>query len=167
MAKVVLVIAHKNFRDEELFDTRKEIEHDGHQTVVASTSLDEAVGMKGGKAHPKLLLNDIDESDFDAIVFVGGSGASAYFNNQKALALAKEFSEAGKVVAAICIAPSILANAGLLKGRKATAYPSEAKNLSSKGAEFLKEKVVVDNKLVTASGPEAASDFGRKIAGLL
>jgi len=167
MAKVVLVIAHSNFRDEELFDTQNEIRTAGHQTVIASTSLAEATGMKGGKASPKILLNDIDESDFDALVFVGGNGASAYFNNQKALRLAKDFFEAGKVVAAICIAPSVLANAGLLRGVKATAFPSEKGNLVKHGAEFLKVPVVVDDKIVTACGPEAASDFGKKIAELL
>ena len=167
MARVVMVIAPKNFRDEELFDAQKEIEAAGHQTLVASKTTDEVTGMKGGKAKPEMLLQDVKEEDFEAIVFVGGSGSSVYFDDAQALKLAKAFAQAGKVVAAICIAPSILANAGLLEGRKATAYPSEEQNLSAKDAEFLKKPVVVDGKIVTASGPEAAKEFGRKIAALL
>ncbi len=167
MAKVLMVIAQQNFRDEELFQTKEELEKAGHSTVIASSSMNESTGMLGGKAMPKIKIDGVSEPGFQAIVFVGGTGAASYFNSRFALGLAKKFASAGKVVAAICIAPSILANAGLLKGKRATAYQSEKDNLEDKGAQYTGAEVESDGMVVTANGPEAARSFGRKIAEML
>lgn len=165
--KAVLVIAPKNFRDEELFDTKAELDRAGIETKIAGKTKEEATGMLGGKATPELTLEEINAEAFDAIVFVGGSGASIYFDDANALNLAKAFAEKGKVVAAICIAPSTLANAGLLEGKNATSFSSERSNLENKGAKFSDKKVVVDGKIITARGPEAAKEFGQAIAKAL
>lgn len=165
--KVLMVIGLKNFRDEELFHTKEELEKSGVQTVIASSSLSEAVGMLGGKATPSLTIDKANASDFDAIVFVGGGGAAQYFNNRHALGLAQKFANSGKVVAAICIAPLILANAGLLKGKKVACFSSEKNALKEKGVVLTGKPVEVDGLIVTAEGPQAARDFGRKIAELL
>jgi protease I len=108
-------------------------------------------------------IYDIDTKEIDAIVFVGGSGAAEYFNNKQALMLAREFSKSGKVVAAICIAPSILVNAGILNGKKATSFPSERDNINAVGT-YTGNAVEVDGKIITGNGPQAAKEFGKKIA---
>lgn len=167
VAKAVLVIAPDKFRDEELFDTRAELEKAGIETAIASIKTTEITGMLGGKVTPSLTLNDIKVEDFDAIVFIGGQGASVYFDNATALTLAKDFQAAGKVVAAICIAPSVLANAGLLEGKKATCWESEKGNLEAKGAQYTGQAVEVDGKIITGSGPTAARAFGQAIANAL
>ncbi|MEM2674590.1 MAG: DJ-1/PfpI family protein, partial [Candidatus Hadarchaeales archaeon] len=82
-----------------------------------------------------------------------------------ALSLAKEAAELGKKVCAICIAPVILANAGLLENRKATVWDGEFRRmLEEKGAKYVNKSVVVDGNIITANGPGAASEFGRTIA---
>ena len=81
--------------------------------------------------------------------------------------LAKDADAKGKVVAAICIAPRILANAGLLEGVKATCYESETEAIKKLGADFQPNDVVRDGKFVTANGPHAATDFGKAIAQAL
>lgn len=167
MSKALLIIAPKNFRDEELFDTKAELEKAGIETTIASTTTSTATGMLGGTAKPGITINEADAKDYDAIVFVGGSGSSLYFNNAAAHKIAKEGYESGKIVAAICIAPSTLANAGLLKGKRATCYPSEAGNLKSKGANYTAKSVEVDGKIITADGPQSAKSFGRAIAQAL
>jgi len=165
--KALLIIAPENFRDEELFETKKVLEAAGIKTEIASNQAGTIKGMLGGSQEVKKTLFDVNVSDYQAIVFVGGSGASVYFDDAIALAVAEEAVRQGKIVAAICIAPSILANAGILRGKKATAYPSEKENLVNKGAEFTGEPVTVDGQIVTASGPSAARDFGWKIVELL
>ena len=165
--KVLMVIAPKNFRDEELFETKSELEKTGNSVTVASTTLNECVGMLGGKAKPGILIDKVKAEDFDALVFVGGTGSTAYFNNRFALGLARKFSNSGKAIAAICMAPSILANAGLLKGKKATSFPSEEHNLEEKGANFTGKPLEVDGLIITAEGPHVAREFGKKIAELL
>ncbi|MEM2289438.1 MAG: DJ-1/PfpI family protein [Candidatus Hadarchaeales archaeon] len=163
--RVLMVIAPENFRDEELFDTRSELEKAGIEVRVASTSKGTAVGMLGGRVRPDLRLEETNARDWDAIVFVGGVGCQVYFGDENALSLAKEAAELGKKVCAICIAPVILANAGLLENRKATVWDGEFRRmLEEKGAKYVNKSVVVDGNIITANGPGAASEFGRTIA---
>lgn len=165
--KVVLVIAPEDFRDEELFDTRAELEAAGAEVKVASIASGPVLGMMGGTATPDMALSDVKAADFDAVVFIGGSGASVYINDTAALALAKDAYNSGKITAAICIAPGILANAGLLNGKRATAWSGERARLEQKGAIWTGEPVTIDGKIITGSGPEAAKQFGQAIAGAL
>ena len=164
--KVLMVIAPRDFRDEEYFETRKILEESGAEITVANSTGQPSKSMFGKIVNPDKNFYDVDPKEYDAIVFVGGTGSSIYFNNQKALELAKEFHNSGKVTAAICIAPTILANAGILSGKKATAYPSERSNINAIGT-YTGNSVEQDGKIITGSGPEAATEFGRKIAEAL
>ncbi len=163
--KVLMVIAFENFRDEEYKYPRQALEGAGAKIVVASTRVGRAKGMLGMRATVNALLSKVRAQDFDAVVFVGGVGASKLWNNPYALKLAKEAAKKGKVVAAICIAPVILANAGVLRGKKATVWPSRQTIgiLKAKGATYVKRPVVVDGKVITAEGPHAARAFAQAI----
>lgn len=161
--KILMVVAPKNFRDEEFLEPKKIFEAAGAEVVVASKDVSVASGMFGATASVDRNLSQVKIADYDAVVFVGGAGAQVYFADETALNLAKEAYSQEKVVGAICIAPSILANAGILEGKNATAFSSEQENLENKGVTFTGEPVTVDGKIVTGSGPEAASEFGQKI----
>jgi protease I len=161
--KILMIIAFKDFQDEELKEPKESFENDGAEVTVASTEKKEAVGINGMKLEVKKTLEDVKVKDLDAIVFVGGTGAKQLFNDKTAAKLAKSAAKAGKVVAAICTAPSILANAGLLKGKNATAFESEKENLQKNGAKFSKDPVVTDGKIVTANGPEASKKFAEAV----
>lgn len=165
--KVLMVVAPKNFRDEEAFEPKKVLEEKGFEVEITSKGVTEAQGMLGGRLGVDKDLGQVNVDDYEAVVFIGGTGASVYFNDQPALSLAKQAVQKEKVVGAICIAPSILANAGILEGKRVTSFPSEAENLKSKGAEYTGEGVTVDGKLVTAQGPNYATEFGKKIVETL
>ncbi|MCX6767584.1 MAG: DJ-1/PfpI family protein [Candidatus Micrarchaeota archaeon] len=169
LARALFVVAKNGFRDEELFHPREELEKAGVKTAVASSAKGPCSGKLGGSVEAETSLGEVDPAGFDAIVFVGGPGAAQFFNDRNALSLAKRFRDAGKVVAAICIAPGILANAGILRGVRATCFPdTEGKeNLKDRGAKCSDEPVVVDGKIITANGPGAAREFGKKIAQAL
>jgi protease I len=162
--RVVMIIAHDGFRDEELMEPKAVLEGQGAEVVVASSSLGEARGMKGATVKPDILLDELDASQFDAVIFVGGVGASEYWDNPKAHEIARKALDSGRIVAAICIAPVTLANAGLLQGKKATVYPSEKGKLEAKGAVCTGANVEVDGRIITANGPSAARKFGEAIA---
>ena len=164
MGRVLMIIAPRNFRDEELFQPKEELEKTGNSVTIASTTTDIATGMLGGTAKPDLTINNVDVDDYDAVVFVGGTGSSVYFKDPRAHEIARTANEKGKLIGAICIAPSTLANAGLLRGKKATSYPSEKNNLRSKGANFTGNPVEKDGNIITATGPSSAREFGRTIA---
>ena len=165
--KVLMVIAKNKFRDEEYLEPRKVLEAAGAVVTVASSTLNTAEGMLGLKVKPDVLIGNVKEGDYDGIVFVGGGGASEYFDSPVAHTLARNFFEHGKLTSAICIAPATLANAGVLQGKKATAFPSSEKALNAHGAIAIKDDVVTDGKIVTAVGPSAAKKFGEKLVDVL
>jgi protease I len=166
MKKVVFVIAQSNFRDEELAIPRMLLAKNGIECMIASKHAGSSKGMLGDIVDAQVSIDEIDDS-FDALIFIGGSGASQYFDDGKALSLARLYFGENKIVAAICIAPSILANSGILKGKKAASFASEKENLKSKGAIVSNKAVEVSGKIVTASGPIAAKAFGEEILALL
>jgi protease I len=164
---VLMVIASKNFRDEEYREPAEALAHAKAGVDVAASSKETSEGMLGQKVTPDLLLSEVDVSRYAAVLFVGGSGAKEYFDDPVAHRIAREAAEQGKVVCAICIAPSTLANAGLLKGKKATCFASERENLEARGAEVLDEPVVRDGKFITADGPKSAHAFAKAVVGAL
>jgi protease I len=165
--KVVMIIASNNFRDEELLKPREVLEKNGVAVTVASSSLKEAKGMLGTKVKPDILFTNINVAEYDAIIFVGGSGANEYWDNPTAHKLANDANSAKKVVGAICIAPVTLAKAGLLKNKKATTYSSTVNDIKSAGANYTGADVEMDGNIITASGPAAAQKFGETIVKAL
>jgi len=163
----VFVVAQQGFRDEELLIPAEILRSRGIKTAIASKSEGPALGKLGAQVEANLALPSVLVKDFDAIIFVGGPGARGYFEDEAALKLAQNFQKAGKIIGAICVAPSILANAGVLLGKEATAFPSEEENLRNRGADYTGMPLATDGLIVTAKGPEAAKDFGEKIAYLL
>jgi protease I len=162
--RAVLIIASKNFRDEEFFETKFVLGDAGVETVTASTKKGAIKGMLGGIADATILVNDIVVDGYDAIIFIGGSGAVEYFNNGVALDIAREAADKGKILAAICIAPSVLANAGVLNGVRVTGFPSEQARLQRAGAIYTGAPVERDGLLITGRGPESARLFGGAVA---
>lgn len=162
--KVVMIIAKNDFRDEELLEPKAVLEAKGISVTVASSSLGEAVGALGALAKIDMTIDNVNPSDFDAVIFIGGSGASEYWDSPVAHNIAKSAAEGKKIVAAICIAPVTLANAGLLSGKRATVWASEAETLKQAGAVYTGKEVEIDGNIVTANSPGAAKKFGEAIA---
>jgi protease I len=173
--KIVIIIAPERFRDEELFVPKEYFEGKGVEVEVASTRKGECTGQLGGKAEATLTLGEIDVEKYDAVVFVGGGGTPLVRKEDKALEIARKTVEAGKVLGAICWAPTILAKAGLLKGKKATVWVGDDAEygkrtpevLGQYGAEYAEEGCVADGRIVTADGPAHAKAFAKEILGLL
>ena len=165
--KVLMVVAPEKFRDEELKEPMAIFTRSGAEVTIASKGVKRVTGMFGAEAKVDKDLAEVNAEDYDAVIFVGGSGADVYFNDSRAHALATNAFKGGKIVGAICIAPSTLANAGLLKGKKATSFSSEKRNLVKKGAKYTGAAVERDGRIITGRGPEAAEEFGNEVASAL
>lgn len=170
--KIAMIIAFREFRDEEYFIPKQTLQAAGAEIITCSASLGKAIGKFGGEANINILIKDIRVEDYDAVLFIGGSGAQEYIGDENCYRVARETVKAGKILGAICIAPAILAKAGVLEGKKSTVWSSTmdksaVKILESSGAKYLAEPVVVDGKIVTASGPIAAKKFAEKIIEIL
>ena len=162
--KVLMILAPDGFRDEEYVEPRGVLQETA-EIVTASSRTGELKGMMGGEAVAEVALDEVNPGEFDAVVFVGGVGAKVYFSDTRALMIARKAFEDGKIVAAICISPTILANAGILKGKRATVFSDQGliDNLKAKGAEYSQDSVVRDGRIITASGPPVARRFGEEI----
>lgn len=170
MAKVLVVVAEKGFRDEEYSIPREVIEKAGHKVTLASTGKGPAKGKLGLVVNPDLTLDEVDPQGYDAIVIPGGPGSPTYlWANQKLQSAARVIYERGGVVAAICLAPVVLARTGILKGRRCTVYPTpESLNeIRNGGGIYQDTDVVVDGRIITANGPDASRRFGEEIVKAL
>jgi len=164
--KVVIAIAPEKYRDEELAEpvaalTKAKIPFD-----IASTRTGTCTGMLGGKAVAGISFEDIDPKQYKGLIIVGGSGCQTYLWDDEILVqLASYFRGKDKVVAAICLAPVVLARAGILNGRKATVYDSPDAVMEMKKGRALvtREPVVVDSRIITANGPAAAKAFAEAV----
>jgi len=162
-----MIIPSERFRDEELFDTRAMFEAGGHHVVVASTHVGECLGSRGGRVYAEAALDAQRAADYDAIVFVGGGGSKLLWRDEDALRLAREAADSAKVLGAICLAPVILGNAGVLQGRAATVAGTEARTIEACGATYTGPGVTIDGTIVTANGPRSSTLFGQRIVELL
>lgn len=167
MPEAVMVIAKNVFRDEEYSEPKRVLEAHGIGVTTASTAAGECIGKLGLAARADVALHDISADAWDAVVFIGGAGASIFFDDPDAHRLARLTLERGGVVGAICIAPSTLAHAELLEGVTATAFSSQEADLREHGAVWSEGPVVRHGRIVTADGPAAAIAFGEAIADLL
>jgi protease I len=167
MPDVVMVIAPTVFRDEEYAEPKAILEARGAHVVTASNEPGECTGRFGLKATATISVAEAALRQWDAVIFVGGGGAAVYFDDDAAHALASAQAASDGVLAAICIAPSTLAHAGLLGGVRATAFPDREDDLRAHGAIWTGEPVTSDGRIITGNGPVAATAFGEAVATAL
>lgn len=156
MEKSVLCLLNDGFEETELVAPVDLLRRAGIKVVIAAMGAKLATGKEGMRVEGDALLADVDVTSFDLLMIPGGPGVEDLLKDGRAATLAKEFAAAGKPVAAICAAPLILDDAGLLAGKRFTCYSSVREMLT----EALDERVVVDGDLITSCGPGTALDFG-------
>ena len=159
---VLMVIAPEKFRDEEYSVPAAALQKAGISFDVASQRRGTCTGMLGGKVQAALSFEEVDPKSYDGILIVGGGGAQTYLWDDEVLReMVKYFRDSARVVAAICLAPVVLARAGILKGKKATFFnsPASFREMKAGGAILVDKPVVADSRIVTANGPAAAAEF--------
>lgn len=135
-------------------------------TMVSISGKKEVKSSHGVTFLADALASETDFSEYDAVVLPGGMpgtlnlGADGTVNR-----VIKEFAAQGKIVAAICAAPSVLGAAGILNGKRATCHPGFEEKLT--GAVTSTDAVVVDGNIITSRGMGTAIDFGLAIVDLL
>ena len=169
MPSALLILAQQDFQDHEYAGTRKGLESAGYEVKIASSEVGPCIGKFGGEEKAEVALRDVGISQYDKIAFIGGPGACEFVGDPDAHRIAREAVNQSKKLGAICIAPTILASAGVLQGKNATVWNDDGQQssvLESAGASFTGEDVTVDGDIVTANGPPAAERFGEVFAAL-
>ena len=160
---VLIVLPAEKFNEQEFLAVKEILIKAGFQIFIASDAPVMCKGKNGLNVKADVNFFNMKEPSFAGIVFIGGSGILNYFNNFSLRNIAKKFSNSGKVVAAICGAPVILANAGLLSGKNASCYPDLKEKLEEKNANYLAGQVVIEDNIITAPNPSSAIEFARAI----
>ena len=123
--------------------------------------------MLGAQVRPDALLASLDVRAFDALVFVGGRGAQTYWNDPRCHALCRAALAQGKVLGAECIAPVILARAGVLSNVTATVFPGVKDELRAGKARYTPNAVACAGRIVTSDGPASAAAFAQELLRVL
>lgn len=137
---------------------------------VVSVGLDDrpVIASRGVKLLPDDLLENVLDQEFDMMVLPGGlPGADHLDNDPRIREMLARLADSDKYTAAICAAPKVLANAGLLDGKIATSYPGVIDAMGLSATNVVADAVVVDGKVVTSRGPGTAMDFALTLIELL
>ena len=166
--KRTVIITAQNFQDEEFTYPYYRLLEEGFKVDVATPDKAPMFGKYGIPARPTTDTKDLKEKNYDLVVLPGGFEAPDRLRiRREVLDFVKAMYDAGKVVAAICHGPWICISAGIMKGKKATAYISIADDVRNAGATYLEEDVVVDGNLVTAPHYRNNGDFMKAVLNLL
>jgi protease I len=160
----ILIMATNRFEESELFGPREILLGKGARVTLAALDRAEIMATvhdePGRTIAPDLTIAEAREGDYDALLLPGGVGNPDRLRMDKdAIALIKAFDAAGKPVAAICHAPWLLVEADVLRGRRATSWPSIRTDLSNAGAEVVDEAAVTDGHLITSRNPDDVPAF--------
>ena len=163
---VLFVIAKNQYRDEELSIPQGMMDEAGITYDIAAKEPGECTGQIGTPAMATISIDEADPEAYDAIILIGGSGAQEYlWDNLVLHEHVRAFNDAGKVVAAICLSPAVLAQAKILMGKNVTYFstPLSDKTMKLAGANVVNVPVVADGNIITANGPDASEAFGEMI----
>ncbi|MCE5180619.1 MAG: DJ-1/PfpI family protein [Betaproteobacteria bacterium] len=140
----------------------------GIETVSAGLDDQPVTASRGVRLVADTTLDAALHQEFDMIVLPGGMpGMTHLKNDPRIIALLKKMAAAGKYTCAICAAPAVLAEAGLLAGKTATSYPGFIDKMNLPDTRYSNDAVVKDGKLITSRGPGTAMDFALKLIEVL
>lgn len=170
MSNPIAFLLNSNFEQAEYAEVAHLLQQKGHKTVLITTNEDKQVqGMesdvnKADTFTADLFLKEANADDYAAIVLPGGTvNADTIRVDQSAQDFVKSFYNQDKTVAAICHAPWLLINSGLVKGKTLTAYHSLQTDLENAGATFVDKEVQQDGNIITSRNPNDIEAFAEAI----
>jgi protease I len=166
--KKVAIIAADMVEQIELVEPRKALEAAGAETQLISIKPGEIQGFnhfdKAGKHRVDKAIEEVDAGDYDALMIPGGVGNPDQLRrDENVVSFVRDFFEQGKPVASICHGPWVLVEAGVVRDRKLTSWPTLQTDIRNAGGNWVDEQVVVDQGLVTSRKPDDIPAFNAKM----
>ena len=168
----VLIVATDGFEEWELFGPREILQKRGAEVVLASLKRDPIQATihddPGKTIRPDLTIDEANPDDFDALILPGGVRNPDQLRiHGNVIALIRSFAQQGKPVGAICQGPWLLVEAGLVRDRTATSWPSIRTDLRNAGAKVVDEAAVTDGNIVTSRNPDDVEAFTGALMDLI
>jgi protease I len=164
----VAALVDNGFEQSELLEPKKALEAAGARVDIVSPQNGKVKGWQhtdwGQEVAVDVALDSASADQYDALLLPGGvMNPDKLRANAKAVQFVKQFVDSGRPIAAICHGPWTLIEAGAVKGRKLTSWPSLQTDLKNAGAKWVDQEVVTDNGLVTSRKPADIPAFNRKM----
>ena len=168
----VLIVATDGFEESELFGPREILQKRGAEVVLASLKRDPIQATihddPGKTIRPDLTVDEANADDFDALILPGGvRNPDTLRLHGNVIDLIRDFDRQGKPIGAICHGPWLLVEADLLRGKKATSWPSIRTDLRNAGADVVDEPAVTDDNIVTSRKPDDVEAFTDALVALI
>ena len=173
MTKRVMILATDGFEQSELMKPKANLENAGIETEVVSLESGEIKGWQdkdwGESVAVDKTVGEVSSCEgYDALLLPGGQmNPDILRMNERAVAIVREFGMANKPIAAICHAPWLLAEAGLIDGKTVTGWPSIRTDLKNAGANVVDEEAAVDGNLITSRNPGDIPAFSKALIEML
>ncbi len=164
---ILIFLSATNFSEEEYLIIKKVFLKAGKGIFITSDSYTVCSGDNGLKVKADTDFYNVNDKNFSAIVLIGGKGSKNYWDNEQLHNIVKNFKRAGKIVAAICSAPIILARAGLLTNIPTTCWSEDKNELIKLGINYNDRSVVVEKGVITSDGPRSAEQFAETVLNMI
>ena len=164
---ILIFLPANNFGEEEYLITKKVFLKAGKGIFITSDSYTVCKGDNGLKVKADIDFYNVNYKNFSAVVLIGGKGSKDYWDNEQLHNIVRNFNRAGKIVAAICSAPIILARAGLLTNIPASCWSEDKNELIKLGINYNDRSVIAEKGIITSDGPRSAEQFAETILNLI
>jgi protease I len=166
--KKVAILAAEGVEEVELTEPRKAVEQEGADVTLVSTEAGDVQAFnhldKGGMLTADKAVKDVSAEDFDALLLPGGVANPDFLRtDDDAVGFVRDFAKSGKPIGVICHGPWTLVEAGVLKGRTLTSWPSLQTDIRNAGGTWVDEEVHVDNGWVSSRKPDDLPAFCAKV----
>jgi len=162
------MLVERGFEDSEFIYPYYRFQEEGYEVEIVGPKANETYcGEYGVPMKADLSPEEVKIEDYDAVVIPGGRGPDRMRINKGLVSIVKKAYEKGKVIAAVCHGPQMLIEADIVRGKKATSWPSVSTDLKNAGAMYVDAPVVVDGNIVTSRKPADLPQFCREAIKLL
>ena len=166
MSKIAVVLAD-DFEDVEFTTPKAALIEAGHEVVVIGSDEGVVTGKQGTDVHVDLVVADATPADYDALLIPGGFSPDHLRTDDEIVAFVSAMVAADVPIAAVCHAPSLLIEAGVVDGRTMTSWPSIRTDLANAGATVVDEEVVIDEPFITSRNPDDLTAFSSALVRAL
>lgn len=159
MPKVLVPLA-PGFEELEAVTIMDLLRRAGVEVISAGLAAGPVTASRGTVLLPDTTLDEALKQNYDMVVLPGGMPGAKHLNEDARIKpLLRKMADSGKFTGAICAAPFVLAEAGLLAGKRATSYPGFVDKMNLPDVRYVNDPVVIDGKIITSRGPGTAMDF--------